>query len=221
MSGTITVEGRSNVTVQPDITVVSARISGNRKTFEEAIRRMAEVTSTLKDAIEAAGIPRDDLKTSELEVKQAWRRDYMGDDRNGNAKYKDVPDGFSFSQDIMFEFENDNAKLSKAITNIIACDVTPRIDFDFRCSDPASAKNKALEEAARNAKKEAEIIVRSVGSSLGKLVSVRRDSGSFHDDYSGDFIGSAMDCRSSPVNVDVNPTDTVFTEKVSMTWEID
>lgn len=223
MSNTISVEGKSNVTVKPDMTVVTARITGNRKTFEEAVRRMGEVTSKLKDAIEAAGIPRDDLRTSEVNVRQAWRKECIGEDRRGNDKFKDVPDGFDFSQNIRFEFKNDNSKLSKAVTNIIACDVTPRIDFGFRCSDPAGARNRALEEAARNAKNEAEIIVGSVGYRLGKLVSVHRESKPLYgyDDDSDDYLCCNKELGSAPVEIDVNPADTVFSEKVSMTWEIE
>lgn len=222
MSRTISVKGKAVVRAPTDITGVEAGISGHRIDFEDAVKAMAETTGKLKDAIEAAGIPRSELKTSKVSVTQAYRKEKVGSDKYGD-KFRDVPYGFEYSQNIKFEFKNDNAKLSKAIGGILACKVEPRITFYFRCSNLEELKNQALHDACVNAKNEADIIVQSVGARLGKLVSVDRNSHSYYDDdedYYRCRTTIGCNCVAEPM-MDVDPEDASIEENVTMVWEIE
>ena len=221
MGREITVKGYARVTAPSDITGVRVTVRGKEYDYKLAVQSMTAMTVRIKDAIEDAGIPRNDLKTSNVSVKQAYRKKKVGEDKYGDPRYEDAPDGFEYVQDLSFEFKNDNEKLSKSVANIMACDVTPRIEFFFKSSDREGMKNRALADACKNAKNEAEIIVQSVGAHLGRLITVKRNVREREYEPYDDLclmeatIGCARD-----MTLDVDPEDSSVSEEVTMVWEI-
>jgi hypothetical protein len=218
MERTITVTGTATVTAPADITTVTSSVQGVAKTFKEAAQALADSTSALKDAIEDAGIPRDSLKTSDLAIEQHFREEKIGEDRHGNDKFRNVPDGFSYRQNIIYEFPNDNEKLSKSISNIMKCSIEPVISFSYRNSDPESMKIEALSKAASNARAEAEAILKAAGSRLGMLLEVGRnpDPPMYKARNAMSFC---EDCEC--VAIDVDPTDATMTQTVTLKWSIE
>ncbi|MBR2255205.1 MAG: SIMPL domain-containing protein [Candidatus Methanomethylophilaceae archaeon] len=219
---TISVRGTAEVRAPADITIVSAVISGKRDAFDEAMEEMARETTKLKEAVQAAGIPAKDLKTSNLSVRPDYRKEPIGVDMYGNEQYREVMDGFSFSQNIRFEFPNDSEKLSKAIYYILKTEVTPSIDLSFRNHDMEGMKNKALSDASKNARDEAETILGAVGAKLGRLVSVERNARSHFDCCEEAVFETRANrmMKAAPTMIDVEPVDTVISESVVLEWEI-
>lgn len=217
---TIRIEGTGKVSAPADITVVEASISGVNATFNGAMKALARCTRQVKDAVEKAGIPRDDLKSSQLSIEQNYREEKIGEDRHGNDKFRQVPDGFAYRQNVKFEFPSDEDKLSAAIENIMACDVEPRITFSFRNSDEAAMNDKAIAEASRNAMREARIILESTGSRLGRLVHAQ--VGDFRPTYGCRnevmYAAKAMDCSA---RMDFDPEDIEYVQNVTLEWEIE
>ncbi len=220
MNRTIRIRGNAVVTAPADITVVRAKVSGLAEDYATALKALADVTKSLRDAVEKAGIPRNDLKTVNVSVKQHFKDVSTGKDKNGNTKYRRVADGFQYSQGVVFEFPNDNSKLSSAIWNISKCDIEPEIDFHYRNSDSNANKNRALAEAARNARTEAETILGALGARLGRIIEVDRQS-RLYDDYDGHrmILG---DCNMSVApDFEFEPEDEEFSESVTIEWEIE
>lgn len=214
--------GKATVTAPSDVTVVRFDITGRAKDYGKAVQEMTDCTVRLKDAIERSGITRESLKTSNLCVSQAYSKRKIGVDEDGRDMYKEYPDGFVYDQELSLEFPNDNKKLADVLGRIMRMDITPRIRFSFRNSDMETLKNWALQEACRHAKEEAEAIVQSVGSKLGKLLSVDRNFST----YEG--IQDYTDCKmlASPIyddgfSLDIDPEDTSVEESVTMVWEIE
>ncbi len=222
MERRITVIGRAKVTAPADITIVRTSVSGKEDTYEKAVSKMTETTVKLKDAIEAAGLSRDKLKTSSLSVRQAYRKKKIGEDRYDNDKFEDVPDGYEYSQNVSFEFENSNEILSECLTNINNLEITPKIQFDFRTKDPEAFKLIALAEASKNARDQAETIVTALGAKLGKIVSISKDRvySRYDDEEDCGDIGSVKMCANS-LSVDVDPEDIATEQTVTVIWEID
>ncbi len=220
MDRRITVTGKATMAVPADITQVNTVVTGKEDTFDKAILKMTQMTISLKDAVASAGIPRSELKTSSLSVRQAYRKKRVGSDRYGD-RFEDIPDGFEFSQNVSFEFPNDNEKLSLALKNILDRDITPRISFGFRNSDPRSFQMRCLEQAARNAREEAETIVSALGAKLGKILSVDRDTrrdNHFDSICCETTIGSYA---SEDLEVDIEPENIAEEQSVTVVWEID
>lgn len=220
MNGTIEVQGKAKISSPADITVVNARVYGIAEDFGMAFKALAEITRSLRDAVEKAGIPRNDLRTSGLSVKQHFKEVKAGKDKNGNDKFRKVADGFEYSQRVSYEFPNDNEKLSKSIWNISKCDIEPEIDFHYRSSDSKKMRNLALAKAAENARAEAETILGAVGARLGKLVEVRRRSRTYDDEYDDEHSIMCNCCYDAEPVFDIEPEDETFCEDVTMEWEI-
>ena len=220
MERTISMRGSATVTAPSDITEVSLRISGKEEGFFEAIEAMSKATTEIKDLIESAGIERDSVKTSDLTVEPAYRKVKIGTDRNGYDKFKEVEDGFEYSQRVHFDFPTDDSKLSAVVSKISGSDVTPRIYFSFRNSDPEGMKNRALAQACKHAHDEAETIVTSVGAKLGRLLSVKRNFSTYEDDDRGIECSMPMKCCADNMSLDIDPDDYSVGQSVEMVWEI-
>ena len=222
-SRTISISGKAVVKAPSDITIVRAKVSGIAKTFDKAMGELAKITKDLKDAVEGAGIERTALKTTDLSVDRHFKKVRNGTDKNGCALYKTVSDGFEYKQNVFFEFPNDNAKLSKAVTNIVKCDIEPKIVFSYRSSKFEEAKNDALAKAVENARREAEIIVSAAGAKLGKLLDVTKDT-YYRERYYEDnevYCDADMCCNNSmPLEIDLEPEDEDVSQSVRLTWEI-
>ncbi len=221
MDRILRIEGTARISAPADITVVKAFISGVKPTFEEAVRSLADCTRQVKDAVEKAGVPRDDVRSSRLSIQQNFREEKIGEDRHGNDKFRNVPDGFSYSQDVSFEFPTDSDKLSESVMNIMACDVQPRITFSFRSSELDSVNEKALKEAVINARREAETIAEAAGCRLGALVNVERRGPMVANRCYEDAIDFPKSkAMGAPLSFDFNPEDVDVERSVYMEWEI-
>ena len=223
MERTITVRGYAKTKMPADITSVSMKVSGKEAEFDEAMESMIECTAKIKDAIAKAGLPRNELKTSNVSIEQSFRKRKIGTDKNGYDKFETVPDGFSYEQDVIFEFPNDNRKLTDVIRNIKETGVTPMIVFGYRNSNPESVKNELLAQSSRNAFEEARAIVEAVGSKLGRLLAVDRRGGYDDDDYvprrrTIEYDDVCCNCAAPPLDID--PDDITVGQEVVMTWEI-
>ncbi len=216
---TIRIQKRSTVSAPADITVVNADISGVNATFEGAMKALARCTKQVRDAIQKAGIPREDLRSSQLSIEQNYREEKIGEDKHGNDKFRRVPDGFLYRQNIKFEFPNDNDKLSAAIENIMATDVEPKVVFYFKSSSEEEMKNKALAKATADARREAEIVMEAAGTRLGKLIHAQVGESSFDHGFRNEVMyeRKAMDCA----KIEFDPEDIDFEEGITLEWEIE
>ncbi len=220
MSRKIRLVGEATVTAAADVTVVRAEISGVEETFEGATKALARCTGQVKDAVERAGIPRKDLRSSQLSIQQNYREEKIGEDRHGNDKFRNVPDGFSYRQDVSFEFPNDSANLSAAIENIMGCEVNPRITFSFKSSDPESMMAKALEKATENACRDAAIVAKAAGARLGRLIHAEKGGEMRPFTVESDMAYGRRMMAKGAVAMDFDPQDQEFRQSVTLEWEI-
>lgn len=218
----IRVTGRARVSSPADLTVVRMRISGLRRTYDQAVSDMADMTSVLKDAVEAVGLERDSLRTSSVSVEQHYRKVKIGEDKNGYDRFEDVFDGFQFSSGTVVEFPNDDRRLSDLVAHVMDTDASPQITFSFRTSDPEGMRRRALSKATRNAMEDARAIAEAAGAGLGRLVSA--DYGAptpryaDDDDDDGRYYEATM-VAAAP-RLSITPEDDEATASVELVWEI-
>ena len=157
--------------------------------------------------------------SSQLSIEQNYREEKIGEDKHGNDKFRRVPDGFLYRQNIKFEFPNDNDKLSAAIENIMATDVEPKVVFYFKSSSEEEMKNKALAKATADARREAEIVMEAAGTRLGKLIHAQVGEPSFDHGFRNEVMyeRKAMDCA----KIEFDPEDIDFEEGITLEWEIE
>lgn len=218
MGGTITVKGTGKITAPADVTFVTAVINGKCEEFGKAVGELARSTGILRDAIADAGIDRKLVKTSSMNIRQSYRTVY---DDEGDRHGRQVPDGFSYSQTVSFEFPNDNAKLSKAVSNITETPVSPNLSFGFGCSDTEKYRNEAIALATANARRQAEIIAKNSGVKLGALKeAVYNDSIGYDEDCMLMNVRQPLLKSSCKEEFDVEAEDLIIIESVTTVWYV-
>ena len=218
MERTIKVTGIGNISIKPDITIVSMRISDVLPSYEEALRASAYVVKLIKDAIEIAGIKRETLKTKYFNVDTHYESYY-----DENKNHRSRLDGYEYSQDLKFEFDIDNKMLGRILYELSQIhSVFPRITIGYGIKDTESAKNKLLASAIKDAKVKVSVIAEAAGVSLGDIIDINY---SWIDvEFSSRlFSFDAMKCSAVPsesIDVDIEPDDIRRSDNVTITYKI-
>lgn len=216
MSRSITVKGTGNVSMRPDLIIITMVLETKHLEYDRTMELAARSAEALQLAVEAAGSAREDLKTTNLNIRTEYES-YHDQDNNYRTKFA----GYVFEQDLTLEFQFDNSVVSNVLDAIAAAPVTPRLDIRFSVKDQEAVKEELLKKAADNAKAKAEILTRSAGVELGDLISI---------DYSWVDIGlysqssvaweeKLTEARSAPF-MDIEPENIEASDTVTFIWEI-
>lgn len=216
MSRSITVKGTGNVSMRPDLIIITMVLETKHLEYDRTMELAARSAEALQLAVEAAGSAREDLKTTNLNIRTEYES-YHDQDNNYRTKFA----GYVFEQDLTLEFQFDNSVVSNVLDAIAAAPVTPRLDIRFSVKDQEAVKEELLKKAADNAKAKAEILTRSAGVELGDLISI---------DYSWVDIGlysqssvaweeKLTAARSAPF-MDIEPENIEASDTVTFIWEI-
>ena len=219
MDRTINVAGRSMYKAPADLTRVTLDIEGTNRTYEGAIRTCADNGREIKDRLESIGLRRESLKTVSQTVKPHYK-EISYRDVDGDKTYKRVKDGFEFSNVLRFEFPNDNEILAKAMGSMMAATCQPDVRISFLNSDPVRCREAAIADAAKDARRKAEILAEAMGCRLGPLMDVSYGTQMSRDRYEND--GFALCCASATedLDLDIDPEDVTFNETVDAVWGI-
>lgn len=219
MERTINVTGTSVQKAPADLTRVTLNINGTDRTYEGAIRACADNDREIKDRLESIGLSRESLKTVSQRVNPCYKEITYKDPEGGRTT-KRVRNGFEFSNVLRFEFNNDNRILAMAMQSMMAATCQPEIHISFLNSDPIRCRESAIAEAAKDAKRKAEILAEAMGCRLGPLMDITYGISSEYDHYEND--GFALCCATAPgeLDLDIDPDDVTFTETVEAVWEI-
>ena len=219
MERTINVTGRSVYKAPTDLTRVTLDIEGTDGTYEGAIRACADNGREIKDRLESIGLKRESLKTVSQTVKPHYK-EIAYKDADGGKTYKRVKDGFEYSNVLRFEFPNDNKVLAKAMQSMMAATCQPDVHISFLNSDPVRCRETAIADAAKDARRKAEILAEAMGCRLGPLMDVSYGTQMSRDRYEND--GFAICCASAAedLDLDIDPEDVTFNETVEAVWGI-
>lgn len=219
MERTINVTGTSVHKAPADLTRVTLNINGTDRTYEGAIGACADNGREIKDRLESIGLSRDSLKTVSQRVNPCYKEITYKDPEGGRTT-KRVRNGFEFSNVLRFEFNNDNRILAMAMQSMMAATCQPEIHISFLNSDPIRCRESAIAEAAKDAKRKAEILAEAMGCRLGPLMDITYGTSSEYDRYEND--GFALCCATAPgeLDLDIDPEDITFTETVEAVWGI-
>jgi uncharacterized protein YggE len=155
-AGTIVVGGTGRVAVQPDVADLRLGLSINRPTVDAARSDAATTMAAILAAVEAAGVPRRDVRTSMLSVQP--RYDY----RDGKAP---VLTGYELSN-LVEVTVRDLARLGATIDGTLAAGATSMDSLTFRVADPAPAEKEARVLAMAEARTRADVLAESAGLSI-------------------------------------------------------
>jgi uncharacterized protein YggE len=155
----VAVTGEARLVGEPDTALVGFGVQKHGKTVTEAETRMADVLNRTVEALQEAGVKKEDVATSELSISQGW--DYR----------KDRPSGYNASTQLTVTIR-DVSRTALIIDTAIGQGLNRLQGVSYQVRDP-KWRNKALAEALDDARSKAEAIAAKTGRRLGRVLTVR------------------------------------------------
>lgn len=214
---TIRVTGKGQIKVRPDVTGITMTLSRLDQDYGGALRRSAEDTEILKDALAAFDFARTDLKTLSFNVDA----EYEGyQDRDGSYRQRFV--GYRFRHLLKLEFASDNERLGRILCALAQSTAEPELRISYTVSDPEAAKNELLDRAVADAKEKAAVLARAAGVALKEIQSIDYSWGeiNFEARPMADGIEAKRLMAANSVDLDLEPDDIRVSDTVTVLWEI-
>ncbi len=161
-SGTIVVGGMGRVAASPDLAELRLGVAVSRPTVAAARTEAATTMDAILGAVDAAGVPRPDVRTAMVSVQP--RYDY----RDGRAP---TLIGYELANVVQVTV-SDLAKLGDVIDGTLAAGATSLDDLSFRLADPAAAEKEARVLAMAAARSRADVLADAAGLTIDGVSSV-------------------------------------------------
>lgn len=216
MEKTITVKGTGNISVTPDLTIVSLTLKSVDKNYDKAMETASKKLTDLQKAITAIGFEKTAIKTTRYNVTTEY--DSIRD-KSGN--YQTIFVGYACVQGLKIEFDFDTKVLSKVLSAIAGCISEPELNIRFSVKDKAAVNDALLESAVANAKKKAEILTKASGVKLGELLAINYSWAEL-DIYSDTCYEMEEKCMCAPnaIDMDITPDDIEVGDSATFIWAI-
>lgn len=157
----IVVTGTGEVRLSPDRAALSLSVETRRPTAAASGAENARITRAVLDAVRGAGIPAEDVSTSDYSV--------MPEQVYDNATRNTRVTGYVVRNTVrvrIVKVELIGAVLDAALTK----GANGAYDLQFTSSNEADARREAIRRAVEASRGEAEVIARAAGGSLGQLL---------------------------------------------------
>lgn len=217
MDRLIRVTGKGKKSVKPDKIELHIDSEGVFKEYTEAVKKSAENTGLICDAIEKAGFDSKNLKTISFAIKTEYDS-YQDKSYNWKKKFK----GYMYQHFMHIDFPNDNDILGRALYELSKCPAKAELSIYYTVNDPDLVKDELLKKAVADSKSKALALTEAAGVSLGDIVNIDYSWGEL-DIYSdrwamgaaceeserGYICGSSLDLNMVADDIDVEDTVTV------------
>ena len=100
MNRLITLKGTGNISVKPDLIIITMDLESHKYDYEETMQLATESVNILQNAIETAGFDKNELKTTNFNIRTNYKN-Y----RDKNDNYKEKFDGYICKQGLKLEFD--------------------------------------------------------------------------------------------------------------------
>lgn len=154
----ISVQGKGEVTSKPDVARLNLGVQIEAQpTAKQAINQLATKFSAVEKALDATGIKKDDIKTSNVSVNPSY--DYQ----NGQRLL-----GFSANETVIVTIR-DLERVGDVLTQATAAGANQAGGVSFEVDDPTALQEEAQTKAIEDARKKAERLARTLGVRLGSV----------------------------------------------------
>lgn len=160
----VAVTGVAEVEAAPDLASVTAGVETLGATAAEALSGNSAAMNAVFAALEAAGIERRDLQTSNLSLGAVWDHGRDG----GEARIT----GYQASNLITVRVRDVSA-LGAVIDAVTTAGANRLHGVSFELADPAAALDEARAQAVADARARAEIYAGAAGVGLGEVLTIR------------------------------------------------
>jgi len=187
-SHVVVVTGESRVVGEPDTALVMFGVEKSARTVAEAQQRVSQLMDRTISALQAAGVKKEDVATSDLRIDQGW--DYE----------KNAPKGFTVTNTITVTVR-DVQRVGRIIDTAVASGLNrlQGVQYDVRSR---AWEEKALRQAIDDARDKAGKIASAAGRPLGRVVSLRQEAqweASPEEEYYATTLSGTLSWRQTPL----------------------
>jgi len=197
----IQVSATGTANMAPDMATVSAGVVTQGKMFGNATKM-----TRVFEELEAAGIEKKYITTSQLSLQPKY---------NYQNRQSPKIDGYEARNTVSaktYELDNVGAMLDA----LVKAGVNNINGVQFSIKDSKAAKDKAREDAIREARDKAESMASAAGVKLGKLKSLSESGGNFRPQP----VAYAMEARSAGASTPVAAGEQTISVTVNMSYDI-
>jgi len=202
----IQVSATGTANMAPDMATVSAGVVTQGKTAREAMFGNATKMTRVFEELEAAGIEKKFITTSQLSLQPKY---------NYQNRQSPKIDGYEARNTVSaktYELDDVGAMLDA----LVKAGVNNINGVQFSIKDSKAARDKAREDAIREAREKAESMASAAGVKLGKLKSLSESGGN----YRPQPVAYAIESRSAGASTPVSAGEQAISVTVNMSYDI-
>ena len=166
MDKILSVEGKANISIKPNITILEFELEGKNRNYDELVKELAFNSNQIKDILVNLGFIRTDVKTTYFSIDPDF------EEIRDNNIYKKNFIGYKYKEVLKIKYNNDNNLTSNILEEIANSNINPKIDIKYEVKDKTKAINEALSEAVKDAKGKAKTIAKAAGIELGEIINI-------------------------------------------------
>lgn len=201
---------------------VAINLEGRKDTKEECTSEYNRLLEAIKDSLEDAGIPRDEIKNGSYRVSTHTERLYVKDEDGDYYVAASELRGYEYSASMTLErpYSDDEAK--RIWIALVECGDDVEFYIRFNLADEDAARSTLLAEAVAEGHKRADVLAAAAGASLAGKHTITYEYG-----RGGGYRYDALCAPSGPSSnpgfstPDFNPADETIKCRVDMQWRLE
>lgn len=167
---TLNVSAEARINRVPDIAIVTAGVTEERKTASEAMAAQSAAMNGVFNALKAAGIADRDMQTSGLSLSP--RYDYVEvSDASGRKRGQQQLAGYVASNQVTVKVR-DLSRLGQTLDSLVSSGGNTLSGVSFGIDDDAAVRNEARTKAMRDAIAKAELYASAAGLRIARIVTI-------------------------------------------------
>lgn len=206
---TVTVMGEGVVVGTPDKATVGVGVEVSAESVESAMTQNEATVAQIMAALQAAGIEKKDIQTSNFSV---WPEQNY-DEATGTSRIT----GYRVSNQVSVTIR-DIAKISDVLAGVTNAGANSIYGISFNVDDPTALMNDAREKAMANARERAEALAALSGYSLGEVVTISEVGNSHPMPAMG---GGGMAYEMAASDISISEGSLSFTNSVQVMFLLD
>ncbi|ERJ12057.1 SIMPL domain-containing protein [Haloplasma contractile] len=203
------VKGKGKARAIPDQVVITFDIEVRGYDYDQVMTELNQKTNRLKNDIEEANFNREDVKTTDFTIRT-------------NYKYVDgqrIFDGFIANHKLKLTFDLEKEKLNTLVRVLSVSESEAQFNINFEVKDKETFKNRVLEDAVQDAKRNATVIAESAGIKLEKILTINYDLADVV--FRSELILEDTALQSTAAPIDIEPEEVITTDTITIEWEIE
>lgn len=208
-TATISMEGRGDISVAPDMAVVTTRVVTTGKQAPEALTANTAAMAEVIAEIRSAGIESKHIQTSGFSI-------YPRYDHSETAQGQTpLITGYEVSNGVTIQVR-DLARLGAILEAVVTNGANSIGGISFEVSEPAEKLDQARKAAVADARRRAELYATAAGVSLGRVLAIIEGGASTPQPYA--MRAEKLMMAAAPVPIEAG--ENTLSASVSITWEL-